>query len=544
MAQLAVSLGDKERAFTYLTLLFISGAVHGLLWNSVDYLNTYKTLPLFYEFKKIAFEKFWGKKYETFIEKPSGKTGNYVNELSSHTYELWLLYQYSWLPLAAALPVYCVLLYTAVWQNSVVYAVFLVVSIAALVLLTKPINKQQRLATDASASNAGQIFDSYANFVNVFAFGAQKKEIARNNQQLDHVITQEVGAQVRVTNYWAISAFLVRVVLWAAILFYSWHLYNSGAISFEVLIISVAVLLDFTANYWEIVESIGEWSRRSASYKESYSYLFPGQNIVKESFDKPETANDLVERQIDFNESITIKNVSFAYPDAATQGVLHDVSITVAKNEKIGIVGKSGSGKSTLIKILLGFYTPDKGQIVVDGVSVTSEELAQLYAYVPQDTTLFQESLLYNIAYAAKGEVTIEQIEAAAKKAYIHDFIDQLPEKYETTVGERGVKLSLGQRQRIAIARAFLKESELLLLDEATSALDSETESLVQKSFEQLWGNKSVIAIAHRLSTLNNVDRIIVMDEGRIVEEGTKAELLALGGHFADLWKHQKKGMI
>lgn len=181
---------------------------------------------------------------------------------------------------------------------------------------------------------------------------------------------------------------------------------------------------------------------------------------------------------------------------------------------------------------------------MVNGVDVETDDLSQLYAYVPQDTTLFQESIFYNIAYAREGEVSLEQVTQAAEKAHISEFINSLPHGYDTLVGERGVKLSLGQRQRIAIARAFLKQSELLILDEATSSLDSRTESYVQQSFEKLWGNKAVIAIAHRLSTLNNVDRIIVMSKGEIIEEGTKEELLALDGVFADLWNHQRKGMI
>jgi ATP-binding cassette subfamily B protein len=195
-------------------------------------------------------------------------------------------------------------------------------------------------------------------------------------------------------------------------------------------------------------------------------------------------------------------------------------------------------------KLLLGFYDYNDGAIQIDGKNVSQDELGLINSYVPQDTTLFQQSIAYNIAYAKEGKATKEEIVKAAKKAHAHEFIDSLPDKYETLVGERGIKLSLGQRQRIAIARAFLKHSDLLILDEATSALDSKTEKLVQDSLEELWKEKTVIAIAHRLSTLNNVDRIIVMDQGRIVEQGTKIKLLSLGGIFAELWHHQKNGLL
>ena len=157
---------------------------------------------------------------------------------------------------------------------------------------------------------------------------------------------------------------------------------------------------------------------------------------------------------------------------------------------------------------------------------------------------MFQQSIEFNIAYAKNVEVSHADVVEAAKKAHAHEFIVSLKDGYDTLVGERGIKLSLGQRQRIALARAFLKDSQLLILDEATSALDSKTESLVQESLEELWKNRTVVSVAHRLSTLNNVDRIIVIDNGEIVEQGSKTELLAMNGMFSELWNHQANGMI
>ena len=343
-------------------------------------------------------------------------------------------------------------------------------------------------------------------------------------------------------NYWVSASFMVRIVLWSVVLLYSWHLYDTGEIDFTAFIISCSVLFEFTNRYWNVVHHVGTWNRNLSSFKEAYSYLFPYQNVIRDFYKTDRTFNS--GSRLTLNHKLEIRNLNFAYPDSPDHLVLKNISFSIAKNEKIGIVGKSGSGKSTLIKILLGFYEIDEGEILVDETPIDNEDLAQLYAYVPQDTTLFQESIFYNIAYASQNDVAMSDVEEAARKAHISEFIDELPDGYDTLVGERGVKLSLGQRQRIAIARAFLKESDLLILDEATSSLDSRTESYVQASFEQLWGNKSVIAIAHRLSTLNNVDRIIVMNRGEIVEQGTKEELLVLDGNFADLWNHQRRGMI
>ena len=259
------------------------------------------------------------------------------------------------------------------------------------------------------------------------------------------------------------------------------------------------------------------------------------------------------------------RNVSFAYPDQPDQLILDDVSLRVAKGEKIGVVGRSGEGKSTLIKLLLGFYTPTSGQILIDDQPAEPETLAQIQAYVPQDTSLFQETIEYNIGYAVDDvfddhQPDVEQriptragsaasdgegaIREAAAKARIDLFIDSLPADYQTLVGERGIKLSLGQRQRIAIARAFLKQADVLVLDEATSALDSETESLIQASLVDLWEDKAAIIVAHRLATLNDVNRIVVLDQGRVVEVGTRDDLLARDGLFAELWALQRSGML
>lgn len=542
VAQFAVSMNDEKRAFKFLVLLFAVNVFHWATWHLADYILVQKVVPTYYEFKKIAFEMFWNNSYSQFIEKPSGKVGHYVNQLRHYTRDIHDSYHYGFLPIISSLPVYVYLFYTTAWQNSIIYLMFILIALTTLIFMTRPMRKYQHRLTDEESNNAGRVFDSYANFVNVFSFRAQRKEVARNNEQIVVLNKKDIQAGYRIMNYWTIASTLVRIGLWGTILFYSWHMYQSGRISFEALIVSCTVLIDFTNQYWNLVHHIGLWNQNTSRYRESYTYLFPNKNVIQD-FYRNRTIQ-IPSQNLHLNNSLEVRNLNFAYPDAPDNQVLRDINLTIAKNEKIGIVGKSGSGKSTLTKILLGFYDNYSGEILVDNKNIDTDELAELYAYVPQDTTLFQETLKYNIAYASTNPPTMEDIKNAAKKAHISEFIESLPLGYDTLVGERGVKLSLGQRQRIAIARAFLKESDLLILDEATSALDSQTESYVQSSFEKLWEQKSVIAIAHRLSTLNNVDRIVVMSKGEIVEQGTKEELLALDGHFADLWNHQRKGMI
>ncbi|MFN8015876.1 MAG: ABC transporter ATP-binding protein [Acidimicrobiia bacterium] len=541
-AQLATSGNDKNRAFTMIILIFVLNTFHWGTWHIGDYFFVQFVAPTFYEFKKISFAMFWDKQYREFIEKPSGKVGHYTNELRNKIRDIHDSYHYGFLPIASAIPIYIVLFYKAAWRASVIYGIFLIVALIILLVMARPMRAYQRKTTDAESSNAGRVFDSYANFVNVFSFRAQRKEVDRNNAQVSHLNKTDIKAGYRIMNYWTSASALIRLGLWSSILFYSWHMYSIGKTSFASLIVAVSVLFDFTAQYWNLVHHIGMWNRNSSSFREAYNYLFGDRNVVKEFYSSTRRFDSV--NKLKLNDKLEIRDLTFAYPDAPGNPVLKNINISVAKNEKIGIVGKSGSGKSTLIKILLGFYPVTSGEILVDNNCVQTRDLAQLYAYVPQDTTLFQESIYYNIAYASINEPTKEQVYEAAEKAHISEFIESLPKGYDTLVGERGVKLSLGQRQRIAIARAFLKQSDLLILDEATSSLDSKTETYVQESFEKLWGEKSVIAIAHRLSTLNNVDRIIVMSKGEIVEQGTKQELLDLNGYFADLWNHQRKGMI
>lgn len=238
-------------------------------------------------------------------------------------------------------------------------------------------------------------------------------------------------------------------------------------------------------------------------------------------------------------------NVSYQYPDNQID-VIKDISFVIPAGQKVGLVGHSGAGKSTIVQLLLRFSDVTKGAIHVgthDIREVTQQSLRKNIAYVPQEPLLFHRSLKENIAYG-KPDATAEEIIQAARKANAWEFIKDLPGGLDTTVGERGVKLSGGQRQRIAIARAILKDAPILVLDEATSALDSESEKLIQASLENLMKGRTSIVIAHRLSTIAKLDRIIVLDKGKIVEDGTHKELLERSGIYARLWAHQSGGFI
>jgi subfamily B ATP-binding cassette protein MsbA len=234
----------------------------------------------------------------------------------------------------------------------------------------------------------------------------------------------------------------------------------------------------------------------------------------------------------DFRSELTLEHVTFSYGD---RPVLNDVNLVLPRGRKLGVAGESGSGKSTLVNLLFRFYDPTGGAIRIDGVDLrdaSSHDFRQLMALVSQEVVLFNQSVADNIACGKLG-ATREEVETAARNAFAHGFISQLPQGYDTIVGERGMTLSGGQRQRIAIARAFVRNAPILVLDEATASLDSQSEAEVQKAIDRLSENRTVICVAHRLSTLSTCDRIIVLLEGRIVEEGTFAELLHQGDLFA-----------
>jgi len=240
---------------------------------------------------------------------------------------------------------------------------------------------------------------------------------------------------------------------------------------------------------------------------------------------------------------IEISKVSFAYPGG--KPLFQDFSLNIAAEEKVGLVGPSGAGKSTLFRMLLRMIEPNRGRVLFDGQDIAlfhADSLRRQISYVTQEPILFHRSLAENISYGQ--EAPIEEIEAAAQRAHADHFIESLPEGYHSVVGDRGVKLSGGERQRILLARVFLRSAPVLLLDEPTASLDSGSEEMIQRSTEELFQGRTALVIAHRLSTIAHLDRIVVLDHGKIVEEGRHSELLSAAGLYADLWHKQSEGFL
>lgn len=315
------------------------------------------------------------------------------------------------------------------------------------------------------------------------------------------------------------------------------YLWSIGQVSLG----GVIMLIIITGALWDSLGFLGQqlnnFFQSLGEIKEGINYL-----LVTPKLKDPDTAEKsrINKGQIDFN------NVGFNYEETNEKHIFKGFQLKIPAGQKVGIVGESGAGKSTFVNLLLRFMDVTDGAISIDGQdirNITQDDLRKNIAYVPQEPMLFHRSLRDNILYSNPSATEAELI-GVARQAHAHGFISELSEGYDTLVGERGIKLSGGQKQRVAIARAMLKNSPILILDEATSALDSSSEQLIQDSFKELMKGRTTIVIAHRLSTLNQMDRIIVMDKGVIIEDGTHEELLALKGQYANLWNHQSGGFI
>jgi ATP-binding cassette subfamily B protein len=414
--------------------------------------------------------------------------------------------------------------------------IFAAIYITITILVTRTVRDKSAIEAAARSDQTGLLADSIANVMAVKSFAASQYEEKRfahavESTKKKFLAMMRVG-QARELYFSVITSSITTVSIVLAI---------ASAAVFGAKIATVFLVVEYTST---LVARLWEFSNGTLRmYNRAIGNAIDMADILDLT---PEVGDPVRPERVRINKgTIQFKDVTFTHAQA-NEAIFRNFNLTIQPGQKIGLVGHSGAGKSTLVKLLLRFSDIDKGQILIDDqniAAITQDDLRRYISYVPQEPLLFHRSVKENIAYGTPN-ATNDAIYAAARKAHALEFIKKLPNGFDTIVGERGIKLSGGQRQRLAIARAILKDAPILVLDEATSALDSESEKAIQAALRKLMQKRTTVAIAHRLSTIQRMDRIIVLRNGRIIEDGSHAELLARGGVYAKLWHHQSGGFL
>ena len=419
------------------------------------------------------------------------------------------------------------------WQLSLILAVFVIIYCVVSYIGTRFMRPRQAARSRAYSKISAQLSDSITNMVAVKVESNEKNERRLLDNTLAAAIGREKLVRKGVMSISTITSTAIAFTRIAALVVAVWAV-QSNTIDAG----AVYLLITYTLNL------LMEMTNINTTLRTVYQISGDTEEMLA-IMNEPVDIEDSTRKKLVTNEGdISITNLTFAHDDG--KPLFTNLSLHIPAGQKVGIVGVSGSGKTTLTKLLLRLSEPQSGEIAIDKQDIATVSLRSLHesiAYVPQEPLLFHRSLKENIAYA-NPTADDTAIVAAAKDAQALDFITALPDGFDTLVGERGVKLSGGQRQRVAIARAILKNAPVLILDEATSALDSESELLIQKALDTLMHGRTSLIVAHRLSTIAKLDRIIVMHDGEIIEDGSHSELLKQKGTYAKLWSHQSGGFI
>ncbi len=407
----------------------------------------------------------------------------------------------------------------------------LIAYITSTIVITEWRTKFRRAMNEMDSRASTKAIDSLLNYETVKYFGNEEFEVKRYDQNLKQWEQASVRSAtslsgLNITQSLLIASGLTLLMVRASNGVAAGTLTLGDFVLINTLLIQLYIPLNFLGMiYREIKQALVDMDK-----------MFTLLRVNAEIQDAPDARELVVTRG-----EVRFDHVNFAYDQR--REILNDVDFTIAPGSKVAVVGSSGAGKSTLSRLLFRFYEVGGGGISIDGQDirhVTQKSLRSAIGIVPQDTVLFNDTIYYNIAYG-KPDATREEIIQAAKHAHIHDFIETLPDKYDSMVGERGLKLSGGEKQRVAIARTVLKNPSILVFDEATSALDSKTEKIIQAELREVSRDHTTLVIAHRLSTIVDADQILVMDHGNIVERGSHRELLALNGAYARMWTLQQE---
>lgn len=521
--------------FIWLLVIPIARLFYSLFLRASGFIMNYLTVHARTDIDRLLFKYLSDHSLGYFADRFAGSLGSRVTTVSSGS--IRLLGQFMWAIVSNFSTIiinFAIITSVNFWLGAFLIGSAILLVPFNLYLTRKQVALSEKMV-ETGAKLRGQLIDTVSNIIAVQQFARKEHELTR----LDKSIDEHRDADIKSDNYRE-TVLLINNILAAVIgataAVWAFNLWSQGAISLGSFILVINLL----GNLMWSFTFVGQWLN---NIMESYGEVSDGLKEIIVPHDVVDIPN--AKKLNTKDGAITLKNTTFKYKDASDK-VFEGVNLEIPADQKVGIVGRSGAGKTTLMKLLLRQYDLTNGSIKIDGHDisrVTLESLRRHIAIVPQEPMLFHRTIKENILYG-DIDASEEKMIKVAKKAQAHDFIDALPDKYESMVGERGVKLSVGQRQRIAIARAFLKDAPVLVLDEATSALDSESEVAVQEALHNLMEGKTVLAIAHRLSTLREMDRILVFEDGKIVEDGSHDELMKRGGKYASLWEHQAGGFL
>jgi ATP-binding cassette subfamily B protein len=470
------------------------------------------------------------------------QTGGVSRDIERGTRGIQSLISYSLYSILPTLIEFCLVLGYLAYSYDIWFAAItmcaLVLYITFTIVVTEWRTHFRRTMNDMDSKANQKAIDSLLNFETVKYFGNEAFEASRYDENLIRYQTAAVKSQKTLAflnlGQQIIIAVGLILILWRATVgVVNGTMTLGDLVLVNTLMIQLYIPLNFLGViYREIKQSLTDMDK-----------MFSLLNTDKEIADSP-TAKPLHIERYDHGPDVCFEHVSFHYE--AKREILRDVSFNIRAGTITAVVGQSGAGKSTLARLLFRFYDVQSGKILIDGQNiqdVTQSSLRKAIGIVPQDTVLFNDTIGYNIAYGDPS-ASIEEVQEAARAAQINDFIKRLPDGYQTQVGERGLKLSGGEKQRVAIARTLLKKPAMLIFDEATSALDSKTERAFQEELLSLAKNRTTLIIAHRLSTIIHADQILVMDHGQIIERGTHPELLAAKGRYSEMWQMQERAAL
>lgn len=531
--------GDKAEVWHALATPIIMGLT---LWVTVEIFFRLSGILSAYVFPRLEadvrmnmFDYVLHHSHLYFSNQMAGAIANKISDMPQSMTRLLQQIIFLFLPVALALIISTILFARINPLFAIILLAWIAIHMGICLAFSKKCDDYSHVHAEARSDLSGKIVDSLVNSTNVRLFARnrfehdylarfQRDELKKNQKSLFYI--EKMKAALGIASFIGVGLILNWYML------YSWQ---QGALSAGEVVFIFNTTWNITMMAWLAGLELPLLFKEIGICRQALTIIQAPHDIV--NIQDAKTLNVP-------NGEIIFDHVTFRY--LKNQNLFEGKTIQIAAGQKVGLVGFSGSGKSTFVNLILRYYDVQGGRILIDGQDiskVTQESLREQISMIPQDPSLFHRSLMENIRYG-RLDATDEQVIEASKKAHCHEFIMKMPEKYDSPVGERGIKLSGGQRQRIAIARAILKNAPILILDEATSALDSVTEREIQEGLEHLMQSHTTLVIAHRLSTLSGMDRILVFKEGKIVEDGSHEELIKTQGHYAQMWDMQAGGFL